>query len=124
MQQTFIGRLTTDAAVRNLKDGRKVVHFTIAMNRRFKSKDSTEVKERTTFLNCSYWLNTSIAAHLKKGNLIAAAGYTGVNAWINSDGDAKAGLTLHVQAIDFLAKVRASNTNVTTTAETADDLPF
>lgn len=125
MQQTFIGRLTADAAIRNLKDGRQVVHFTIAMNRRYKSKDSNEVKERTTFLDCSYWRNTGIADYLKKGNLIAAAGYTGVNAWVSSTGDAKAGLTLHVQNIDFLAKNQNAKPFASQAArQETDDLPF
>jgi len=34
----IIGRLTSDAKVNELKDGRKVVNFNIAMNESYKSK--------------------------------------------------------------------------------------
>ncbi|MCH5597994.1 single-stranded DNA-binding protein [Niabella ginsengisoli] len=64
--QTIIGRLTANATIKELKDGRKVVTFTIAQNDRFKVKGSDEVQQLTNFYNCSYWISTGIASHLKK----------------------------------------------------------
>ncbi len=122
--QTFIGRLTADAQVNQLKDGRKVVNFSIATNRRYKTKDSEQAKEITTYVNCSYWLSTGVAPHLKKGAVIAATGYVGVNAWNNGEGEAKASLTHHVQAIDLLAKPPMAKTATANTTEEETDLPF
>ncbi len=50
----LFGRLTADATVNTLKDGRKVVHFAIALNDSYKPKDGDEWKKLTTFVNCSY----------------------------------------------------------------------
>lgn len=46
--QTFIGSLTTDAQVNELKDVRKSV---------FKNKGSQVAKEISTYINCAEWLS-------------------------------------------------------------------
>lgn len=51
------GRLTADAVVRTVSGDRKVVGFSIAINDTFRSNG--EQKKITTFIDCSYWLNTS-----------------------------------------------------------------
>ncbi|HMR83669.1 MAG TPA: single-stranded DNA-binding protein [Niabella sp.] len=128
--QTIIGRLTANATIKETKDGRKLVAFTIAQNDRFKVKGSDEVKQVTNYFNCAYWIATGIAEHLKKGLLVEVTGRIGVNAWKNMDGDAKASLTLHVQHIQLHGKVSAAQTEKATTAEPVaandkeDDLPF
>lgn len=125
--QTVIGRLTADAKIAELTDGRKVVNFTIAHNDRFKPKASDEVKQVTTYYNCAYWIGTGIAAHLTKGTLIETGGRIGINAWNNLQGEAKASLTLHANYIDLLAKVKGNAAAAPTeksATTSADDLPF
>lgn len=125
--QTVIGRLTADAKIAELTDGRKVVNFTIAHNDRFKPKGSDEVKQVTTYYNCAYWIGTGIAAHLTKGTLIETGGRIGVNAWNNLQREARASLTLHANYIDLLAKVKnnpATEQTGQSEAPTKDDLPF
>ena len=51
----LIGRITRDAVVNMLKDDRKVVNFSIAVNDRYKPK-SGEVVRVTTYYHCAYWL--------------------------------------------------------------------
>ena len=63
------GRLTADAKVSTLKDERKVVNFSIAINDRYKTANG-EVKEITTIINCAYWVNPNIAPYLSKGTLV------------------------------------------------------
>ncbi len=123
--QTVIGRLTADAKINSTKDGRKVVNFTIAQNDRFKTKGSDEVKQVTTYFQCAYWMGTGIAAHLKKGMLIEAAGRTGVSAWQSAGGEARANLTLHVQYIQLHGKAQGSKETAPEAAPTEmEDLPF
>jgi single-strand DNA-binding protein len=50
--------LTADAKVNELKDNRRVINFRIAINDRYKTKDSNEIKTITTFVNCSYWVSS------------------------------------------------------------------
>lgn len=126
--QTIIGRLTADATIATLEDGRTVVNFTIAQNDRFKVKGSDEVKQLTNYYNCAYWMGTGIASHLKRGMLVEAAGRICVNAWQGADGTAKARLTLHVQYIQLhgKAKTAAQNTEepAPETQSEKEDLPF
>jgi single-strand DNA-binding protein len=126
--QTIIGRLTADATIATLEDGRTVVNFTIAQNDRFKVKGSAEVKQVTNYYNCAYWMGTGIAEHLKKGMLVETTGRIGVNAWQGADGTAKARLTLHVQHIHLHGKARTATANTNEpapeTQSEKEDLPF
>lgn len=122
--QTFIGRLTGNAKVNELKDGRKVVNFSLAINRRYKSKNSNTPKEITTYLNCSFWQNTAIAAHLIKGSMIATTGYTDARAWQTQTGEIKASLEQQVHAIEFFGKGKTKDQQPAAETITSDDLPF
>lgn len=62
----IIGRVTADAKVNTLKDGRTVVNFTVAINDSYKPKGSDKPTKITQFVNCGYWVNPGIAAYLTK----------------------------------------------------------
>lgn len=49
---TIVGRITKDAVVNSLKDGRKVVNFSIAINESYKPKGGERTKV-TSYCNCS-----------------------------------------------------------------------
>src|ERR1043166_886196 len=93
------GRVTRNAEVKTLKDGRKVVTFSIAINDNYKPKGSDEVKKLTTFVNCSYWMREGIAQYLTKGTLVEVQGRISVSAWTNASGEAKGSLDFHVNSI-------------------------
>ena len=126
----IFGRLTADAKVNELKDGRKVVNFSIAMNESYKMKDSNDIKKVTTYFNCSYWINSNIAKVLTKGALVELYGRIGVNMYTNHEGEPKASLTFHVKNIKVHGKPAIEKRNQLSTAATeentepADDLPF
>ncbi|WP_316799650.1 single-stranded DNA-binding protein [Pedobacter frigidisoli] len=94
------GRLTADAVVRTVSGDRKVVGFSIAINDTFRS--GGEQKKITTFIDCSYWLNTGIAEYLKKGGWVQLYGRIGVNAYISGNNEAKASLTFHTSEVKLL----------------------
>jgi single-strand DNA-binding protein len=122
------GRLTADATLKTTKNGRKVVHFTIAINDRYKPKKSDEWKNLTTYVNCSYWMREGIAKHLTKGLLVEVYGRIGVSAWINGKGEAKVSLDFHVNNIKLHGKGSAAVKETVPvdgdSAESNDDLPF
>lgn len=126
----IIGRLTAEAKVNELKDGRKVVNFSIATNDNYKVKDSDELKKVTTYFNCSYWINSNIAKVLTKGMLVQLYGRIAVGTYVNSAGETKASLNFHVNSIKLHGKASADKTgkviSITSNenAETGDDLPF
>jgi single-strand DNA-binding protein len=123
--QTVIGRLTADAKVSTLKDGREVVNFSLAHNERYKPKGSDKAEQITTYYNGSYWISTGIAPLLKKGTLVEVGGRIGLNVWNNREGETKASLTLHANYIQLHGKAKTdSPSEAKLEPEQKDDLPF
>ena len=124
----IIGRLVADAKATELKDGRKVVNFSMAINDGYKVKGGEIAKKITTYVNCAYWLTASIATHLTKGSLVELYGRMGVNTWTNAEGEAKGSLTFHVNNIKLHGKLRPGAGTTPVTEKEAeivtDDLPF
>jgi len=113
------GRLTANAEVRNVKGDKKVTGFTIAMNRSYK-KDGEKVTI-TTYVDCSYWINSGVAEFLKKGTLVQLYGDMDVSAWINKEGNAQGRLTFHIQTIKILAQPGNNNAENTNSAKPNTD---
>ena len=123
----IIGRLTADATVRTTKDGREVVHFSIAANERYKPKDGSGPKETTNFFNCSYWQSTRIAPFLTKGILVELSGRVGLNVYKDLKGEPRGSLTFHVNSLKIHSGKKAGEEvqPVTSLASQAEEkLPF
>lgn len=128
----LVGRITKDAVVNQLKDERKVVNFSIAVNDYFKTKNSEEGRKISTFVNCSYWISSKIAEWLTKGSLVEISGRIYVNAYNGLNGDAKASLNFHVNSIKIhlfgkkeTTEQEESSENISAKRkEIKEDLPF
>ena len=121
----LIARLTKDAVVAQLKDERKVVNFTIAVNDYYKPKGSDKGVTITTYVNCAYWISTAIAVLLKKGNLIEITGRLTVNAYKDMQGEAKGSLNCHVDSIKVHQQMKADAIKTEVKQEEpVTDLPF
>jgi len=124
------GRLTADAMANKTRNDNSVVNFSVAVNDRFKPKGSTEIKELTTYFDCSYWLNAKAANWLKKGTMVQLYGRAGINVYNNMDGKAVGRLTFHVNDIKPLVfpKSNGSSSNSPESSQAnsteTDDLPF
>lgn len=123
-----IGRITKNAVVKQLKDEKQVVSFTVAVNDYYKPKNG-EAKQFALFVNCSYWISTKIAANLVKGVLVEVEGRIFINAYKDMEGEARASMNCHVNKI----KIHGSSKQVEKSGlvpELAqqpagtDDLPF
>lgn len=127
------GRVTADATVRTLSDERKVVNFAVAVNDTYKAKNGERVTQ-TEFFDCSYWIGTGIAPYLTKGKIVELAGRVSARAWIDGEGQPKAGLNFHTSKITLHGSAAASQGQDSTekpknqAAEKQevpnDDLPF
>lgn len=120
----LIGRLTKDAVVAQLKDERKVVNFSLAVNDYYKPKNSDKGVTMTTYVNCSYWISTNIAALLKKGSLVEITGRLTINAYTGMQGEARGSLNCHVDSIKIHQQVKADITKTEAKQQLVDDLPF
>lgn len=94
------GRVTADAVVRTLSDERKVVNFTVAVNDSYKARNGERVTQ-TEFFDCSYWIGAGIAQYLTKGSIVELSGRVSARAWIDGEGQAKAGLNFHTSKISL-----------------------
>lgn len=122
---TIIGRLTKNASISTLKDERKVMNFTVAVNDYYKPKGSDKAVTITTYYNCSYWINMQLAERLTKGTLVELDGRIGVNAYTNMQGEAKASLILHINTIKIHQAGKGNGiSSMPQKEEVADDLPF
>lgn len=130
----IIGRITKDAVVNQLKGEREVVNFSVAINDYYKPKGSEQGVKTTTFINCSYWISSKIAARLTKGALVELNGRISVNAWLDKEGNPKGSLNCHVNnitihqssnsiAVDGSGQLQTADSPAEIT-EPIDDLPF
>ena len=92
------GRVTADAQVRSLSEGKQVVNFSVAVNDSYKAKNGERVTQ-TEFFDCSYWIGTGIAQYLTKGTIVELSGRVSARAWVDGEGNAKAGLNFHTSKI-------------------------
>jgi single-strand DNA-binding protein len=132
----IVGRITRDAEVKTLKDNRQVVNFSVAMNHRFKAKGAKEATQKTTYVECAYWLGSGIADYLTKGTLVQLLGQVDARAYTNKNGDAVGVLTCFVNNIKLHGGPRKSNVqnsgmtprpekvSAAALTEPLDDLPF
>lgn len=125
------GRLTATATVKEVKGGKKVTEFTIAINDSYRPAGGDRV-QITTYIECAYWRNAGVAGFLRKGTLVTVSGRLGAAAWVNKDGEPKATITFNVSGIKLLGNSgktgterqhSAAVTSVTAAAD-EDDLPF
>jgi single-strand DNA-binding protein len=123
---TIIGRITKDAVVHTTKNGKTVVHFSLAVNDYYKPKNGERIRQ-ATYYNCSYWITPKVAANLKKGTLVEITGRISVTAYPDKDGIAKASLNCHVSSIKIHAWPKEVNFigKVTSVSEKdRDEVPF
>ncbi len=105
------GRVTRDAAVRRVGE-KEVLSFTIAVNDRYKAAGSTEYKQVTTFINCSYWIAMKAGQWIKKGAVVLLQGRLGMHVYINSEGNPIGSIDFHVNEINIIAFAKGGSENV------------
>jgi len=102
------GRVTADAVVRSVGE-KEVLSFSIAVNDRYKTAGSSEYKEVTTFINCSYWIAVKAGQWVKKGAVVLLNGRLGMHVYINSEGNPIGSIDFHVNAISIIAFAKRSS---------------
>ncbi|MVZ63780.1 single-stranded DNA-binding protein [Sphingobacterium humi] len=126
------GRLTRDAEVRTLSNEKQVVNFSVAVNDGYKNKQGEWV-EQTAYFDCAYWISANVARLLTKGTLVELTGRISPRAWVNKEGEPKAGLNFHTSNIKLhgggkraeAVQATSQSENNGFTAEAAEDfLPF
>ncbi len=129
-------KISRDAVVKNTTSGKEVVNFGVAIRHSYRNKEGEKIKQ-TTFFDCAYWRTTNVAPYLKKGTLVELSGRVSASAWLDKEGNLRAGLNFHVGEIIFHGgegkqggetvkkeTVKADNTATAFAGDNDDDLPF
>lgn len=98
---TITGNLVRDPELRTVGSGINVCTFTVAVNRRKKAEGQPEAD----FFRVSAWrgLAETCSKYLAKGRKVAVVGSVSAQAYMGSDGTAKASLELTADDVEFLS---------------------
>lgn len=128
----LMGNLTRDVEIKNTTS-RPVANISIALNRKFKTKDDGQ-KEETTFVDCEAWGNTAemMAKYLHKGRTVHVEGRLKQDRWQDKDGNNRSRLLVLVENFEFVGPPndtdrrasKPSNTQSKPVGVSEDDIPF
>lgn len=96
----IIGNLTNDPEGRTTGSGKKVVTFTVAVNRKL-----ADGHEQADFFRVSAWekLGENCQRYLMKGRKVCVTGPVSASAYKGRDGEAKANLEVMAREVEFLS---------------------
>ena len=84
---TIMGRLTRDPELRRTGSGIAVASFTLAVDRDFGGRDSSE--RETDFIDCVAWRQTGefVSKYFTKGRMAVVSGRLQIRNWTDKDGN-------------------------------------
>jgi|LSQX01.2.fsa_nt_gb single-strand DNA-binding protein len=105
-----MGRLVADPEMRATQSGISVCNFRIAINRRFKNKETNEYD--ADFLSCVAWRGTAefICKYFGKGDMIGIVGSVQTRSWDADDGTKRYATEIMVEQAHFSGSKRPSET--------------
>jgi single-strand DNA-binding protein len=100
----LIGRLTRDPDVRTTTSGKQVASFSIAVDRRFKGQDGTDVD----FFRITAWGNSAdfVGKYLGKGRLVAVEGRLQTSKYNDKDGNPRESVEVVAESVQGLDRPR------------------
>ena len=106
----LMGRLTRDVEMRQTTSGVNLARFTIAVNRRFASRDPQQ--QQADFINCVAWRQTGefIARYFGKGSMIAVEGRIQTRTWDDQEGKRQYSTKVVVDEAYFTGSKAETNT--------------
>jgi single-strand DNA-binding protein len=100
----LMGNLTRDIELKHVPSGMAVANIGIAVNDRWKDKDSGEWQERANFVDCEAWGRTAEVMHqyLAKGRPVFIEGRLKLDTWQDKDGSNRSKLRVVVENFQFI----------------------
>lgn len=108
----FAGRLTRDPESRQLKDGTSVTNFSLALNRKYKNKNTQQFEEEVNFLDFESWAGAAdtIANYCKKGDYIQVVASAKNDNWTDAEGNKRSRVRFRVKEFYFVPGGKNNNT--------------
>lgn len=100
----LMGRITRDIETRFLPSNTAVVNIGIAVNRKWRDKQSGEQREEVTFVDCEAFGRTAevMAEHLHKGRPVFIEGRLKFDQFQDRDGNNRSKLKVIVEQFQFI----------------------
>ncbi|MCY4654552.1 MAG: single-stranded DNA-binding protein [Dehalococcoidia bacterium] len=100
---TIIGNLGTDPEMRYMPSGDGVTSFSVATNRRYRTRDG-EQRDETEWFRINVWGRDAenCNQYLEKGRLVYVEGTLSSRPWTTQDGTLRAGNEVRATTIRFL----------------------
>lgn len=101
----LMGNLTRDPEVRYIPSGAAVADLGIAVNERYKDRDSGEWKEKAVFVDVTVWRRQAetCAEYLSKGSPVMIEGRLQLDQWENNEGQKRSKLKVLADRVQFLS---------------------
>ncbi len=105
------GRLTNDPELKQTQSGVSVISFSIAINRRYASKNSEQAEQQTDFINLVAWRQTAefISKYFRKGSAICVTGSIQTRSWQDNQGQKRYATEVVVDEAMFVDSRNESN---------------
>jgi single-strand DNA-binding protein len=101
----LVGRLTRDPELRTTANGKSVVSFSIAVDKRFKPQGSDQTAD---FFRVQAWEKTAefVANYLTKGRLVAVDGRLEQRSYVDKDGNKRESIEVVAETVQGLDRPR------------------
>ena len=101
---TIIGNLGTDPEMRYMPSGDAVTSFSVATNRRYRTRDG-ETRDDTEWFGVNAWgrLAETTNQYLQKGRLVYVEGSLSSRSWVGQDGQTRFSNEVRAQEVKFLS---------------------
>lgn len=112
----LVGNLTKDLEVRQTPSGQTVGTTSVATNRRWKDRNSGEMREETEFHNLVLWneLASEGEVNIKKGQKVYAKGRIQTRSWDSPEGEKRYTTEVIVENVTLLGHESPGDTNTGT----------
>lgn len=103
-QTIIVGNVGRDPETRQIQSGETVTSFTVAVTRRWRDRNTNEMREATSWYNVSLWGNRfeGVLPYIRKGRQVMVVGTVTARPYTGQDGTPKASLDLRADTIQLL----------------------
>jgi single-strand DNA-binding protein len=102
----LMGNLTRDPDVRTTPTGLKIAKLGLAVSRRYRTKDSPEIKEETTFVDIDAFgaQAETIEQYCQKGSGLMVEGRLRLDQWESKEGEKRSKLCVVLESFQFTGR--------------------
>ncbi len=121
----LIGNIGKDAEVRSMDNGIVAINFPVAHNKNWKDKRTSELRTKTTWINCTIWkkegANMKIVDYLKKGSLVDLIGTPFSKGYLHEDQTVRSEIRLNISKTNILRTTSKEDANVQESGDSANN---